>query len=96
MKPTLDNIKNLIDTFAEKINAPRYLLATYGYSLDGAHPHIEIDRCEQLYYVIVERGQELKRNFAVDTEDLLYRVFADVTFSMAVDYEVKHRIGTEG
>jgi hypothetical protein len=95
MKPTLEDIKNLVDILAEKINAPKYLLPTYGQSIDGAHPHIEIDKNGQLYYAIIERGEELKRDFAVDTDDLLYRVFADITFSMASDYEVKHRIETE-
>jgi hypothetical protein len=95
MKPTLYDIKHLVDTLAEKINAPKHLLPTYGHSVDGAHPHIEVDKNGQLYYVIVERGEELKRDFAVDTDDLLYRVFADITFTMAGDYEVKHRIETE-
>jgi hypothetical protein len=95
MKPTLEDIKELVEKLAEKINAPQHLLPTYGHSIDGAHPHIEIDKNEQLYYVVVERGQELKRDFAVDIDDLLYRIFADITFSMAVDYEVKHRIESE-
>jgi hypothetical protein len=95
MKLTLDDIKALVDTLSKKINAPLNLLPTYGHSIDGAHPHIEVDRNGQFYYVIVERGQELKRDPAVDTNDLLYRIFADVTFSMACDYEVKYRIESE-
>lgn len=95
MNPTLDDIKAMVDSLAGKINAPKQLLPTYGYSIDGAYPHIEVDRNGQLYYVIVERGQELKRDFAVDMDDLLYRIFADVTFSMAVNFELKHRIEGE-
>src|SRR5688500_15522086 len=95
MKLSLDDIKNLVDTCAEKIDAPQHLLPTYGYSIDGAHPHIELDRNGQLYYVIVERGEELKRDFAVDTNDLLYRIFAGVTFEMATRFEVNHRIEGE-
>jgi Immunity protein 63 len=95
MKVTLDDIKILIDNLVLKINAPQNLLPTYGQSIDGAHPHIEVDKNGQLYYVIVERGEELKRDFAADTNDLLYRVFNGVTFSMAVDFELNNRIVKE-
>jgi hypothetical protein len=92
MKPSLADIKSLVDALAEKINAPQHLLPTYGQSVDGAHPHIEIDKNGQLYFVVVERGIELKRDFAVDMNDLLYRVFVGVTLSMACNFEAKHRI----
>jgi len=95
MKPTLEDIKALVDKFAEKINAPERHFPTYGYSNDGAQPHIEVDKNGQLYYVIVERGEELRRDVALDTDDLLYRIFADITFSMAVEYEVNHRVKEE-
>lgn len=95
MKVTLDDIKILIDNLSQKINASQNLLPTYGQSIDGAHPHIDFDKNGQLYYVIVERGKELKRDFAADTNDLLYRVFSDVTFSMAVDFELNNRIDAE-
>lgn len=96
MKPTLKEIKALVETLAEKISAPKHLLPTYGHSIDGAHPHIEVDdRNGQLYYVIVERGEELKRDFAADMDDLLYRIFADVTFEMALRFELDNRIESE-
>ena len=95
MKVALEDIKILIDNLALKLNAPQNLLPTYGHSIDCAHPHIEVDKNGQLYYVIVERGEELKRDFAADTNDLLYRVFSDITFSMAVDFELNNRIDTE-
>ena len=95
MKPTLEDIKLLVDKLAEKINAPHYLLPTYGHTNDAAQPHIEVDKKGQLYYIIVERGQELRRDFALDTNDLLYRIFADITFSMACAYELEHRIVNE-
>jgi hypothetical protein len=95
MKPTLEDIKVLVDKLAEIINAPGYLLPTYGYSNDGAQPHIEVDKNGELYYVVVERGQELRRDFALDTNDLLYRIFADITFTMACEHELEHRRLTE-
>lgn len=95
MKISLAELKILIENLAQKINAPQTLLPTYGNSIDGAHPHIEVDMNGQLYYVIVERGEELKRDFAADTNDLLFRVFSSVTFSMAIYFEVNNRIKTE-
>jgi hypothetical protein len=57
------------------------------------HIHVEVDEKNgQLFYVVTERGQELKRDFAVDTDDLLYRIFADVTFEMALRFELDNRI----
>ncbi len=91
MTPALARLKTLIDDLAGKINAPEQLLPTYGHSIDGAHPHIEADDNGLLYYVVMERGQELRRDIALDTDDLLYRVFEGVTFSMAVQYELQHR-----
>jgi hypothetical protein len=95
MKPSLADIKSTIDALAGKINAPQHLLPTYSQSVDGAHPHIEIDKNGQLYLVIVERGQELRRDLAVDMNDLLYRVFVGVTLSLACDYEAGHRIANQ-
>ena len=89
MKIDLDNIKILVDSLAEKIGSPQNLLPTYGRTIDSAHPHIEIDSSGQLYYVIVERGEEISREFAVDINDLLFRIFAGVTFSMACAFEVR-------
>lgn len=95
MQVTLNDIKSLVETLAQKINAPKNLLPTYGYSIDGAHPHIEVDEFGQLYYIINERGEEISRDFAVDMNDLLYRIFYSVTLNMAADFELKNRIDTE-
>ena len=91
MNPGLADIKTLVDSLAEKIKAPQNLLPTYGKTVDSAHPHIEIDSNGRLYYVIVERGEEIRRDLAVDTNDLLFKIFAGVTFSMACSFELKHR-----
>lgn len=67
MKSTLTDIQSLVESFAEIIQAPKHLLPTYGRTVDGAHPHIETDENQRLYYVIVERGEELRRELATDT-----------------------------
>ena len=66
-------------------------MPTYGHSEDFARPHIEVDM-HGYHYVIVERGMELRRITTTDLDDLLYHIFEAVTFSLACDYEVTHRI----
>jgi hypothetical protein len=88
---TLAEIKQEIDRLAAQVGASGYLLPTYGSTDDGARPHIEIDSREY-HYVVVERGQELKRISTEDVNELLFHVFVNVAFNLAVDYEVKHRI----
>ncbi|HYG15921.1 MAG TPA: Imm63 family immunity protein, partial [Bacteroidia bacterium] len=92
---SLDDIENLVNELADEINAPANYLPTYGYSLDGARPHIEIDTDGLVCYVVVERGAEFERSCYIDINKLLYKVFSDVVFVMATDYEVKHRIENE-
>ena len=83
MVPKLSDVKNLVDQLALKIQAPESLLPTYGDSLDGGHPYVEIDRSGLLFYLADERGSEIKRYIALDIDDLLYNIFKDVTFLMA-------------
>jgi len=87
---TLKDVKIKVEKLAAKIGAPDNLLPTYGYSKDGAWPHIEV-LGNVLYYVVVERGKELRRS-TINFDQLLYWIFVDVTFSMAVKYELAHRV----
>jgi hypothetical protein len=89
---TLNDIRKKVEELAEKINSKTELLPTYGYSKDFAFPHIEIDSVGLLHYVIVERGQELERKTTNKIDELLFWIFADITFSMACDYELQNRI----
>lgn len=91
-KYTLQDIKKIVDSLASKIKAAPNLLPTYGYSIDGAHPHIEIDKDQKLHYIIVERGQELERKTTSNIEDLMYWIFDDITFSLASIFELNNRI----
>lgn len=67
-------------------------MPNYGYSNDGAHPHIEVDNFGSLNYVIIERGEELERKITDKLDDLLYWIFSSVTFSLACNIELKNRI----
>ncbi|MEJ2229130.1 MAG: Imm63 family immunity protein, partial [Alphaproteobacteria bacterium] len=52
-------------------------------------PHIEVG--DAYFYVISERGHEFKRRATTDLDELLYWVLRDFVFSVAVDFEVRHR-----
>ena len=92
MTKTVTEIQNIVNQLAEKINAPTYLLPTFSSSIGDATPNIEVDNLGLYNYVISERGNEYERKMTSDLNDLLYWIFASVTFSMACDYELKNRI----
>ena len=91
---TIAKIKIEVDCLAAKIGALGYCLPTYGCSEDSARPHIEVD-ASGYHYVVVERGQELKRITTLDLNELLYQIFEAITFSLACDYELAQRIETQ-
>jgi hypothetical protein len=58
--------------------------------MDFAYPYIEVNQ-SGYNYVVEERGKELLREVTQDIDELLYVVFADVTLTIAMRYEVEHR-----
>ena len=89
---TLDGIHRAVDKIAEKINAPKSLLPTYGYSSSYfAHVHIEVDS-HGLHWVVIERGVETQRKTTDDPHELLYWIFKNVTSSMASQFGLDNRI----
>lgn len=88
----LPEIENRVRDLAARIGAPRQLLPTFGCSEDGARPHVEVGREGLLHYVVVERGQELDRQTVVELDELLWHIFKHVTFSLACEFELKHRV----
>lgn len=87
----LSEIEAEVNRLAAKIGASGYILPTYGHTEDGARPHIESD-ARGYHYVVVERGQELRRDTTRDLDELLYQIFESVTFSLACEYELAHRV----
>jgi hypothetical protein len=89
---TLTEIKAEVDRRAAIIAVPESGLPTYGHSEGwAARPHIEVDE-RGYHYVVMERGNELKRITTNDLDDLLYQVFCDTTSQLASEYEVPHRV----
>ena len=83
MKDKFDHIKNCIEKLASIIEAPSNLLPTFGNSRDS-HPNIEVSDNGQLSYEIFERGEECVRINAVDLDHLLFIVFKDIAYRMAL------------
>lgn len=93
MTDSLDQLQQEIKALAALINVPldSYAFPSFGYTRDFGCPHIEVDS-NNYHYVSVERGKETERFTTSSKEDLLYRVFREITFSMASAYEAMHRI----
>jgi hypothetical protein len=62
---------------------------------DGS-PHVEREgNC--YYYVVTERGSERERIATKDPDEILYLLVRDVTFAVAIQYELNNRIeGKDG
>lgn len=87
---SLAGIESRVNELARRVGAPGDLLPTYGSTEDFARPHVEVD-ARGCHLVVVERGQELDRYTTDVRDELLYRIFSSVTFSMAAQHELKHR-----
>ncbi|HEY2589451.1 MAG TPA: Imm63 family immunity protein [Tepidisphaeraceae bacterium] len=92
--PELQQFQSEVERLAAVIGAPASLLPTYGRSEDFARPHIEF-LGGQFHFVVEERGVQLQRESSPNPDDILYSVFEGITFSMAGDYEVRHRRPSE-
>ncbi len=90
----LEEIESEIARLAHRIGASDDVLPTFGFSEQSGRPHIEVDG-SGYHYVVAERGEEFKRLTTQYLDDLLYNIFQSVTFTLALDYELKHRIESQ-
>jgi hypothetical protein len=90
MPMTLADIEAEVMRLAAVLRVEPRALPTFGRSEDGARPHIEVTEAGY-QYVVVERGLELRRDSTTSSDDLLYTVFAGVTFDLACRWEAGHR-----
>lgn len=88
-------IKKKVLEMASKIDAPANLLPYYRYSNGEQSPFIEVDKNGNFHYVHIERGKEFDRKSTDKLDELLYWIFSDVTFWIAVKYELNNRIGNQ-
>lgn len=83
-------LRKLLVATLQKINGDAHYLPAINYSNDNPDVVIEIGRYGY-EYVGQERGVELFRQLPLDTDELLYLVFSDITTSMAYQWEAKNR-----
>ena len=83
-----------IKLLGKVIDAPERLLYGLEKQNQYAQPYIE---CKFPFYYLItsENGKEIERQKFQNIELLLYSVFEKVTFDMALEYEVKHRIPSQ-
>jgi hypothetical protein len=91
-KYSLEELKQKVDELAQRIKCPQHFLPSYGEMKHDAHPYVDIDRSGTLYYIVKERGHENKWLRTYKLQELLYWVFEDVTWRMALEFEIKNRI----
>ena len=94
MALNLAEVQRRTRELATIIDAPESCLPTMGHTEDFARPYVEVVG-PLLHYVVVERGQELLRESFQELEELLFRVFKDVTFQMAAMFELRNRRPSE-
>lgn len=76
---------------AKIIGAPANTLPTFGHSKQSGRPYIEVDSAGY-HFLVAEHGQKFERHTTFDNDELLYRIFQSVTFQLAYNCEVTHRI----
>lgn len=86
-----NEIELKIEQLGIKINAPIHLIPEVDESNDFAKPYIDIGYGDVFYYVIRERNVEYERILYKNEDELLYRIFKDITFEMATKYELENR-----
>ncbi|MGI4885331.1 MAG: Imm63 family immunity protein [Janthinobacterium lividum] len=88
---TLTAVETVIRALGQQLGAPAALLPTFGCNEDYARPEVRVDGAGY-HFVVVERGRELDHRVFQQLEELLFTVFAGVTFAMASHYELHHRV----
>jgi hypothetical protein len=88
---SIGEIEQKIKQLANQIHAPDDLLPTFGYSNYDGTPHIEVNNVAY-YYIVIERSIKITDLQTFELDTLLYWVFDSITFSMAVRYELAHRV----
>jgi hypothetical protein len=94
MMLTLPEVKAKVDQLADSIGASPDVLPTYGIFSRIGCAQIDVDASDY-YYLLEEDGEthdSLKTN---DIDELLYKVFVNVTFKLSRRYELSQRINNQ-
>lgn len=85
---TLDSIKSRFYELSRQVDSPNATFRTTP-GHDGS-AHCEVDDVAY-HYVVTERGQEIERRSSSDPDEMLYWLISDVTWGMAINYELQNR-----
>jgi len=88
---TLAAVETIVKALGSLLGTPVSLLPTFGHTEDYARPEVRVDAVGY-HFVVIERGQEIQHQVFRQLEELLFVVFEAVTFAMACDYELAHRV----
>lgn len=91
---TLRSVTDRYHAIAGKLAAPAKFVRFVTTPQHDGSPHIECIGGE-FHYVVTERGIEHERRKTSDAEELLFWIVSDLTWEMAVEWEVRHRIEGE-
>ena len=86
----LDEVRRYLVDLAGVIAAPLSLLPEFGHRPKFEGQFVELEG-EVFSLAYTERGVESRRKTTTDVDELNYWVMEGVTFSMATDWEVRHR-----
>ena len=78
------NVHGIVLTFSQRMPV------TFDFPIGDATPFVEL-RNGQFHFVISERGSEVKR-FAGNPDEVLALLFEGITFELAGQFELRHRV----
>jgi hypothetical protein len=88
---TIQDVYTQVNELARQIGAAAAFLPTFGTSDLSGKPYIVI-KGETFYYLAWDRGAVTLNRQTDDLQELLYWIFADITYQMGVAYEAEHRV----
>ena len=91
---TLRSISDRYHAIARDLAAPAKHVRFVTTPQHDGSPHIECIGGE-FHYVVTERGSEHEHRKTSDAEELLFWLVSDLTWAMALDWELQHRIEGE-
>ncbi|WP_417810608.1 Imm63 family immunity protein [Thalassospira alkalitolerans] len=90
METSLKEIQLLVFHLGDKIDASYASTIIFDSSPQNGRSHLEI-KGDEFHYICKERGLIIYDNKTNNIDELLYWIFQNISFEMALDYEFKNR-----
>lgn len=91
LEPTRQVLEAEIGRLAAIVDANSHAVVGFDRHIDAGCPYIEIGTSGQLHWIVKERGLVFDHRTTSDPDELLYWSFETTTFSLASNWEVRHR-----